>query len=316
MGTIFDDNITKSDLHQKFEIKMFSLIKVDSFILIAVLSSFDAVIGSEDNNICPTRAIDFEFNATLYPDLYKPLMNYNTSSEEIPLTDMKRDPNEPVTAEALASAGVSFLYDLDPLEFNYPAKEKPWTQFLDPKVAQIANASTFLFSDILTITQFYSKFWDEHFHGGSSIRYILNGTGFFDIRDLNDEWVRVKVSTGDFMQFPAGLSHRFSVDESKYIHVMRFSEAASTEWTAYSRSNYNSTNNIHRKQYEEEYLCGGDGEAGASPSSKPLVSKTPKGVGKGKGGEGKSVKSVKADKMGKTSKSAKTVKAVRQLRSR
>jgi len=273
MGTIFDDNITKSDLHQKFEIKMFSLIKVDSFILIAVLSSFDAVIGSEDNNICPTRAIDFEFNATLYPDLYKPLMNYNTSSEEIPLTDMKRDPNEPVTAEALASAGVSFLYDLDPLEFNYPAKEKPWTQFLDPKVAQIANASTFLFSDILTITQFYSKFWDEHFHGGSSIRYILNGTGFFDIRDLNDEWVRVKVSTGDFMQFPAGLSHRFSVDESKYIHVMRFSEAASTEWTAYSRSKYNSTNNIHRKQYEEEYLCGGDGDNNQNevPNPSPTV---------------------------------------------
>merc|ERR1711957_901016 len=213
-----------------------------------------------------------------YPDLYKPLMNYDTSSEEIPLTDMKRDPNEPVTAEALASAGVSFLYDLDPLEFNYPAKEKPWTQFLDPKVAQIANASTFLFSDITTVTQFYSKFWDEH--------------------------------------FPGGLSHRFSVDESKYIHVMRFSEAASTEWTAYSRSNYNSTNNIHRKQYEEEYLCGGDGEAGASPSSKPLVSKTPKGVGKGGEGKGKSVKSVKADKMGKTPKSAKTVKAVRQLRSR
>merc|ERR1719157_40962 len=133
---------------------------------------------------------------------------------------MKRDPNEPVTAEALASAGVSFLYDLDPLQFNYPAKEKPWTQFLDPKVAQIVNASTFLFSDILTVTQFYSKFWDEHFHGGSSIRYILNGTGFFDIRDSNDEWVRVKVSTGDFMQFPAGLSHRFSVDESKYIHVL------------------------------------------------------------------------------------------------
>merc|ERR1712238_358586 len=109
-----------------------------------------------------------------------------------------------------------------------------------------------------------------------------------------------------------GLYHRFSVDKSKYIHVMRFSEAASTEWTAYSRSKYNSTNNNHRKQYEEEYLCGGDGEAGASPSSKPLVRKTPKGVGKGKGGEGKSVKSVKADKMGKTSKSAKTVKKARE----
>ena len=176
---------------------MFSLIKIDSFILIAVLSSFDAVIGSEDNNICPTRAIDFEFNASLYPDLYKPLMNYDTSSEEIPLTDMKRDPNEPVTAEALASAGVSFLYDLDPLEFNYPAKEKPWTQFIDPKVAQIANASTFLFSDIITVTQFYSKFWDEHFHGGSSIRLIFRGRVLED----NEQIVSSGVTSGSVVHF-------------------------------------------------------------------------------------------------------------------
>jgi len=93
----------------------------------------------------------------------------------------------------------------------------------------------------------------------------------------------------DFMQFPAGLYHRFSVDKSKYIHVMRFSEAASTEWTAYSRSKYNSTNNNYRKQYEEEYLCGGDGDNNQTkvyavwcPTSKPLVRKTPKGVKKRK----------------------------------
>merc|ERR1712238_276552 len=222
------------------------------------------------------RAIDFEFNAALYPDLYKPLMNYDTSSEELPLTDMKRDPNEPVTAEALASAGVSFLYDLDPLEFNYPAKENPWTQFIDPKVAQIANASTFLFSDIITVTQFYPKFWDEHFHGGSSIRYILNGTGFFDIRDLNDEWVRFKVSTGDFMQFPAGLSHRFSVDEKKYIHVMRFNEVASPIWVSNSRSENNSTNNVHRKQYVDEYLCGHDPDLTAVIAEERHVAKSSK----------------------------------------
>ena len=54
---------------------------------------------------------------------------------------------------------------------------------------------------------------------------------------------------------------------------MRFSEATSTEWTAYSRSRYNSTNNIHRKQYEEEYLCGGDGDNNQTevPTPSPTV---------------------------------------------
>jgi len=257
---------------------MFSLIKIDSLILIAVLSSFDAVIGSDHNDDCPTRKISFSFNETLYPEeIYKPLMKYNQSNEDVPLTNMKREPNEPVTAEALASAGVSFLYNLNPLEFEYPATAKPWTTVLDPKVEQIANASTFLFSDIITVDKFYPSFWNEHFHDGISIRYILNGTGFFDIRDLNDEWVRFKVSTGDFMQFPAGLCHRFSVDEKKYIHVMRFNEVASPKWVSNLRSENNSTNNNNRKQYVKEYLCGEDpGDAPtAAPSAAPTASAAP-----------------------------------------
>jgi len=252
---------------------MFSLIKIDSLILIAVLSSFDAVIGSDHNDACPTRDISFPFDETRYPEeIYKPLMKYDESNEEVPLTDMKREPNEPVTAKALASAGVSFLYNLNPLNFTYPATAKPWT-IIDPKVKQIANNQTFLFSDIITVEKFIPGFWKEHFHEGSSIRYILNGTGFFDIRDLNDEWVRFKVSTGDFMQFPAGLCHRFSVDEKKYIHVMRFNELASPVWVSQLRSENNSTNNDHRNEYVKEYLCGED--PGDAPTAAPTAAPTP-----------------------------------------
>jgi len=281
---------------------MSSLIKNNSFILITVLSAFNAVIGRELHGICPPRDIDFPFDETLYPEeIYKPLMKYDQFSEDIPLTDMKRDPNEPVKAEVLASLGVSFRYNLNPLDFNYPAKQIPWKSVLDPKVAQIASASTFLFSDIITVDKFYPSFWKEHFHDGSSIRYILNGTGFFDIRDLNDEWVRFKVSTGDFMQFPAGLSHRFSVDEKKYIHVMRFNEVASPIWVSNSRSENNSTNNVHRKQYVDEYLCGHDPDLTAVIAEERHVAKSSKTkIGKVNKNKTVALKVAKAEKKSKS----------------
>ena len=61
----------------------------------------------------------------------------------------------------------------------------------------------------------------ETFAVGSEIRYILGGSGFFDVRDTDDKWVRVHVKKGDLMTLPEGIYHRFTCDESDYIHAMR-----------------------------------------------------------------------------------------------
>jgi len=53
------------------------------------------------------------------------------------------------------------------------------------------------------------------------IRYILGGSGYFDVRNKKDQWVRIHIKAGDLMTLPEGIYHRFTVDETDMIHAMR-----------------------------------------------------------------------------------------------
>ncbi|KAI0295049.1 1,2-dihydroxy-3-keto-5-methylthiopentene dioxygenase [Multifurca ochricompacta] len=125
-----------------------------------------------------------------------------------------------------------------------------WTIPLDipggweAKIDEVAAQQGYKNRDTMNVTKeglgelYESKlksFFEEHMHEDEEIRYILSGSGFFDIREHpSDEWIRIHVLPGDLLVLPAGIYHRFTLDELNQIKALRlFKEEP--KWIPYVR---------------------------------------------------------------------------------
>ncbi|KAM5164304.1 acireductone dioxygenase [Mantella aurantiaca] len=155
---------------------------------------------------------------------------YMDDSAEDQRREHRLQPDRPVSVEELRGLGVySYKLDAD----NYES---------DPELAKIRKVHNYTFMDIITIhkdtlpnyEQKLKIFYEEHLHLDDEIRYILEGNGYFDVRDQQDQWIRIAMEKGDLITLPAGIYHRFTLDENNYVKAMRLF-VGDPIWTPYNR---------------------------------------------------------------------------------
>jgi len=157
--------------------------------------------------------------------------------------DNKQEPNVAVDAEGLRKIGISY-WQMDADSYEYPIKAVPWDpkDAMDHKLKALRDDRGYSYADIITIhpdhlPDFDKKiqsFFEEHIHDAEEIRYILDGSGYFDCRNLDDKWVRIHVKKGDLITLPEGIYHRFTCDEGRLCKAMRLF-IGQPVWTPFNR---------------------------------------------------------------------------------
>lgn len=140
------------------------------------------------------------------------------------------EPNQPVSPQKLAELGVLYWHlDAD-----------KWEN--DPKLEAIRKVRGYSYVEVISISrdtlpnydEKIKTFYQEHIHTDEEIRYILDGAGYFDVRDLDDRWIRIATRRGDLLILPEGIYHRFTLDEGNFTKAMRLF-VGEPIWTPYNR---------------------------------------------------------------------------------
>ncbi|KAI4090313.1 MAG: hypothetical protein L6R37_007906 [Teloschistes peruensis] len=154
---------------------------------------------------------------------------------------------------------INHLSILGILYYSFP----PWSPSSSSAIEELASTREYANRDEITISadamgaayeEKIKMFFEEHMHEDEEIRYILAGNGFFDVRDADDKWTRIQAGPADLLVLPAGIYHRFTLDEANYLKAMRLFQNQ-PKWAALNRSEETEKNEV-RKKYMDAVQTG------------------------------------------------------------
>ncbi|CAO1401729.1 unnamed protein product [Diamesa serratosioi] len=134
---------------------------------------------------------------------------------------------------------VSELYKLSGVEYF---KFDPINYEKDVELTRIRKQRGYSYEDEINISKEclfdydnkLKSFFTEHLHTDEEIRFVLDGSGFFDVRDSSNSWIRIEVVAGDMIVIPYGIYHRFTLDTKNYIKAKRYF-VGEPVWMPYNR---------------------------------------------------------------------------------
>lgn len=171
---------------------------------------------------------------------------YNPNNED-PKLPHKFTPNRPVPRQRLDELGmIIWRLDADKWEDN---------EMLD----YIKNERGYNYWDVVTMAPTMADYEDkvkhfftEHLHSDEEIRFLLEGGGYWDIRDHDETWIRFRIEKGDLVVLPPGMYHRFTLDTNKYVKAMRLFKGLPC-WTQHERP----ADNMHARTFYMQNILKG-----------------------------------------------------------
>jgi 1,2-dihydroxy-3-keto-5-methylthiopentene dioxygenase len=124
------------------------------------------------------------------PDLQKSPQSNLTVNQGVDQRE-NHDSGRDVPEEYLAKLGVLYYRYADEGDVDALARERSY------KNRDMITISPEKMGDIYEET--VKMFFNEHLHEDEEIRYMREGTGFFDVRSEGDEWVRIQLEKDDLI---------------------------------------------------------------------------------------------------------------------
>lgn len=165
----------------------------------------------------------------------------------------KTEPVKIVTLSFLSSLGLQYWHiDADRYESDNAYGDKPLLDQLAEQNGWIKRDQISLSKDVPGYMEIMKHGFAEHLHEDPEVRYVLNGSGYYDVRSNKaDEWIRIHFQRGDLVVIPRGCFHRFTLDTNEFIEVVRlFTDKP--KWKPHPNNPETSTMRVRRK-YQATY---------------------------------------------------------------